>query len=201
MTLPNQESEGFCLAATTWCPPDLWRTDDLVHGVPASLRARDGRRTCATGQRAAIASSRPMRPREYSSGLVRTDHIRSSGPANDCNPDHEVHAGMLGRDAYNLVARRRRTHNGVIQWPQQPTCCTLNMIIDGKGAPAADGATFETVSPATNLPIAIVPKASPMDVERAVLAARSAFDDAPGPARPSNAPARSIWWRTCFVNG
>ena len=35
---------------------------------------------------------------------------------------------------------------------------SLNMIIDGKGAPAADGATFETVSPATNLPIAIVPK-------------------------------------------
>jgi acyl-CoA reductase-like NAD-dependent aldehyde dehydrogenase len=55
----------------------------------------------------------------------------------------------------------------------------LEMIIGGNDAQAADGETFETVSPTTNQPIAAVPKATPPDVDLAVSAARKAFDDGP----------------------
>jgi acyl-CoA reductase-like NAD-dependent aldehyde dehydrogenase len=55
----------------------------------------------------------------------------------------------------------------------------LDMIIGGDDLPAADGQTFETVSPTTNEPIAVVPKASAEDVDRAVKAARKAFDEGP----------------------
>lgn len=54
---------------------------------------------------------------------------------------------------------------------------TYKLIIDGQQVDAADGSTFETVSPSTNEVIATVAKAGPEDVERAVAAARRAFDD------------------------
>ncbi len=56
---------------------------------------------------------------------------------------------------------------------------TWNMIIGGEDVPALSGETFETVSPTTNEPIARVPKAGEADVDRAVEAARTAFDDGP----------------------
>lgn len=54
---------------------------------------------------------------------------------------------------------------------------SYKLIIDGQQVDAADGTTFETVSPSTNEVIANVAKAGPEDVERAVAAARRAFDD------------------------
>ena len=54
---------------------------------------------------------------------------------------------------------------------------TYQLLIDGQMVDAAGGATFETVSPATNQPIARVAKAGREDVDRAVAAARRAFDD------------------------
>lgn len=56
-----------------------------------------------------------------------------------------------------------------------------SLLIDGKNVPAATGETFETVSPATNEVIGRVAKAGIEDVERAVRAARLAFDDGPWP--------------------
>jgi acyl-CoA reductase-like NAD-dependent aldehyde dehydrogenase len=58
---------------------------------------------------------------------------------------------------------------------------TWNLLVGGQDVPAAGGETFETVSPTTNQPIAIVAKAGLEDVERAVAAARRAFDDGPWP--------------------
>jgi betaine-aldehyde dehydrogenase len=58
---------------------------------------------------------------------------------------------------------------------------TYQMIIDGKSVPAASGETFETVSPTTNRTIGIIPRAGNEDVERAVAAARKAFDEGPWP--------------------
>jgi acyl-CoA reductase-like NAD-dependent aldehyde dehydrogenase len=51
------------------------------------------------------------------------------------------------------------------------------MVIGGERSEAADGRTFETLDPATGRTIAAVPYAGAKDVDRAVRAARQAFDD------------------------
>ena len=51
------------------------------------------------------------------------------------------------------------------------------LVIGGERLEAADGRTFETLDPATGRPIAEVPHAGAVDVDRAVGAAREAFDD------------------------
>src|SRR4051794_10320465 len=50
-------------------------------------------------------------------------------------------------------------------------------VIGGERPEAADGRTFETLDPATGRAIADVPYASAEDVDRAVRAAREAFED------------------------
>ncbi|MEY4010770.1 MAG: aldehyde dehydrogenase [Actinomycetota bacterium] len=49
------------------------------------------------------------------------------------------------------------------------------LIINGEAVPAADGATFETVNPATEQVITTVAEAGAEDVDRAVRAARAAL--------------------------
>jgi aldehyde dehydrogenase (NAD+) len=53
------------------------------------------------------------------------------------------------------------------------------MLIDGKWVAAASGKTFATVNPATGETLANVAEGDAEDVERAVRAARRAFDDGP----------------------
>jgi betaine-aldehyde dehydrogenase len=53
---------------------------------------------------------------------------------------------------------------------------TLEMTIGGRKVAAADGRTFEVVSPVTGETIARVPRGGPEDVDRAVAAAQQAFD-------------------------
>lgn len=55
------------------------------------------------------------------------------------------------------------------------------LIIGGEDVPAASGETFETVSPTTNRPIGRMALAGLVDVDRAVAAARHAFDEGPWP--------------------
>src|SRR5688500_807996 len=55
------------------------------------------------------------------------------------------------------------------------------LLVGGETTPAASGETFETVSPTTNRPVARMAKAGAEDVERAVAAARRAFDAGPWP--------------------
>ena len=50
-------------------------------------------------------------------------------------------------------------------------------VIGGERTEAADGRTFETLDPATGRSIADVPHAGAEDVDRAVRAAREAFED------------------------
>ncbi|MGZ8437833.1 MAG: aldehyde dehydrogenase family protein [Candidatus Limnocylindrales bacterium] len=54
------------------------------------------------------------------------------------------------------------------------------MIIGGEPVEAADGQTFEVVNPATGKVIATAPQGGPADVDRAVEAARRAFEDRKG---------------------
>ena len=56
----------------------------------------------------------------------------------------------------------------------------LQMIVGGEHVDAADGQTFEVVNPATGEVIATVPLGGKEDVDRAVAAARRAFEDPKG---------------------
>ncbi len=66
------------------------------------------------------------------------------------------------------------------------------LLIDGERVPAADGATFDTVDPATARPITSVALAGPRDVDRAVQAARRALDDSEWATLPAAGRARLI---------
>ncbi|HJY83699.1 MAG TPA: aldehyde dehydrogenase family protein [Candidatus Binatia bacterium] len=55
------------------------------------------------------------------------------------------------------------------------------MLIGGKWVDAASGKTFVTVNPATAEPLATVAEGDAADIERAVQAARKAFDEGPWP--------------------
>src|SRR5258706_12198285 len=56
------------------------------------------------------------------------------------------------------------------------TPTTARMMIGGESVDAADGGTFEVVNPATGKVIATAPLGGREDVDRAVAAARQAFD-------------------------
>jgi betaine-aldehyde dehydrogenase len=58
---------------------------------------------------------------------------------------------------------------------------TLPMFIDGAWVEAADGATREVLNPANNEILALVADGGERDAQRAVEAARKAFDDGPWP--------------------
>jgi acyl-CoA reductase-like NAD-dependent aldehyde dehydrogenase len=64
------------------------------------------------------------------------------------------------------------------------------MFIDGHWVDAADGATFRSMDPYTAQDWAEVPNGGAVDVERAVAAARRAFDDGPWPRLPGVERAR-----------
>ncbi len=59
-----------------------------------------------------------------------------------------------------------------------------DLFIDGDWTAAASGQVFPTVDPATGETIADVAKAGPEDADRAVTAARRAFDEGPWPRTP-----------------
>jgi aldehyde dehydrogenase (NAD+) len=55
------------------------------------------------------------------------------------------------------------------------------LFVDGEFAPAASGRSFETVNPATEEPLARVAESGAPDVDRAVAAARTAYEQVWGP--------------------
>ena len=69
--------------------------------------------------------------------------------------------------------------------PQERDFVTIapsyGLFVNGEFAPAADGRTLTTVNPATEEPLAEVAVAGPADVDRAVRAARTAYDKVWGP--------------------
>jgi aldehyde dehydrogenase (NAD+) len=58
---------------------------------------------------------------------------------------------------------------------------SYKLVVGGELAAAASGETFETIDPSTGEAFADVAKAGPDDVDRAVQAARRAFDEGPWP--------------------
>ena len=66
------------------------------------------------------------------------------------------------------------------------------LFIGGEFAPPADGGSFATLNPATEEPLAEVAQAGPQDVDRAVAAARAAYDGAWG-ATPGRERAKYLY--------
>jgi aminomuconate-semialdehyde/2-hydroxymuconate-6-semialdehyde dehydrogenase len=91
------------------------------------------------------------------------------------------------------MGHRRQDRRG--RWEVEPVLQELRtrpkqgvidqkMFIDGKYVDAASGETFESRNPSTNEVIAKVAKGDASDVDRAVRAARKAFDEGPWPKMP-----------------
>jgi len=70
---------------------------------------------------------------------------------------------------------------------------TRNMLIDGKWVEAASGKTLTTYDPATEEPLAEVPAGDKEDVDRAVRAARRAFEGGPWRRMTPSERGRAIW--------
>jgi phenylacetaldehyde dehydrogenase len=68
------------------------------------------------------------------------------------------------------------------------------LLIDGKWQDAASGKTFPTLNPATGEPLAEVAAGDAADVDRAVSAARRAFESGPWP-RMTPAERQKLMWR------
>jgi phenylacetaldehyde dehydrogenase len=67
------------------------------------------------------------------------------------------------------------------------------MLIDGRFVSAASGKTFPVFNPATGEVITRVPEAEAEDVNRAVAAARRAFDEGPWPRMSPSERGRILW--------
>jgi acyl-CoA reductase-like NAD-dependent aldehyde dehydrogenase len=70
---------------------------------------------------------------------------------------------------------------------------TRRMLIDGKWVEAASGKTFTTYDPATEEPLAEVAAGEKEDVDRAVRAARRAFEGGPWRRMTPSERGRAIW--------
>ncbi len=67
------------------------------------------------------------------------------------------------------------------------------MLIGDRWVQAASGKTFESIDPATGQVLASVPEGDLEDVDRAVSAARKAFDDGPWPRMTAAERSKIIW--------
>jgi phenylacetaldehyde dehydrogenase len=67
------------------------------------------------------------------------------------------------------------------------------MFVDGRFVAAASGKTFPVYNPATGEILTHVPEAESEDVDRAVRAARRAFDEGPWPRMTPSARGRMLW--------
>ncbi len=77
--------------------------------------------------------------------------------------------------------------------PLAPTIGDTRLLIDGERVAAAEGATFAIYNPATGEEIAQVAEAKAEDVDRAVKAARRAFESGPWRDMKPNDRAAAIW--------
>ncbi|MCZ6822690.1 MAG: aldehyde dehydrogenase family protein, partial [Deltaproteobacteria bacterium] len=69
---------------------------------------------------------------------------------------------------------------------------SYRMYIDGKWTDASSGATYALPNPATEESVGIVPDATREDMQRAIGAARKAFDEGPWPKSTPQERARVL---------
>jgi aldehyde dehydrogenase (NAD+) len=80
--------------------------------------------------------------------------------------------------------------------PSEAKSATLppgRLFIDGQWAESASGATFTTLNPATEQPLAAISEGRAEDIDRAVKAARRAFAEGPWGKMPAADRGRILW--------
>jgi aldehyde dehydrogenase (NAD+) len=96
-------------------------------------------------------------------------------------------SGAAGADGHEAQVA---PHSAGLAWDYAPApesrdvvhlAAEYGLFLNGEFGPAADGQQFETENPATQEPLARVAAAGPVDVDRAVAAARAAYEQAWGP--------------------
>ena len=70
---------------------------------------------------------------------------------------------------------------------------TKRFLVGGQWVESASGETFETIDPATGQVLTTVARGGAEDVDRAVRAARAAFDEGPWATMKPNERERLIW--------
>ncbi|MDP3207618.1 MAG: aldehyde dehydrogenase [Rhodoglobus sp.] len=82
-----------------------------------------------------------------------------------------------------MTATSRHTHD---EWQQHAIDLTFprGLVIGGTSAPARDEATFDHIAPRDGSLLSTVPAGSTGDLDLAIAAARTAFDDGPWPTMP-----------------
>ena len=80
-------------------------------------------------------------------------------------------------------------HNRVQEFVSRPR----KMFVDGKWVEAASGKTFPTYNPATGEVLAQIAEGDREDIDRAVKAARKAFESGPWPEMTASQRGRLIW--------
>ncbi len=89
----------------------------------------------------------------------------------------------------DTIALDPRLGRGATEFLNRPG----KLYIDGAFAPAASGKTFPVYNPATGTVLANVAEAARADVDRAVKAARHAFDEGPWPKMTPSERGRLLW--------
>ena len=79
--------------------------------------------------------------------------------------------------------------NGHVPW----LALQHGMLINGEWVPAASGETFPTLNPATGEALCDVPAGAATDIDRAVRAARAAFESGPWSKLTSSERGRLLW--------
>src|SRR5208337_2978971 len=99
--------------------------------------------------------------------------------------DHSALGGLFMATAVSTA----QMHHRVQEFVSRPR----KMFIDGKWVEAASGKTFPTYDPATGEVMAQVAEGDGEDINRAVQAARKAFDGGPWPEMTASERGRLIW--------
>src|SRR5207237_7502632 len=105
---------------------------------------------------------------------------------------HADAADDLRRAPRGRAGRSRRVFEPVGEEAMSTTLRRHEMFIDGRWTPGTGGGDQEIVNPATGKVIAHVPKGSDKDVDRAVNAARKAFDGGWSDSTPRDRSERML---------
>ena len=160
--------------------------------APGDAGRRDRRRGCDRGQRRSSGSA-PAPPASGSgrpsSAAPTPAPIGAADPA-DLTPAVARLIALVA--AARAGGRIPRSRQGVPLVTQAIAARDYQNLIDGRWVDAADGRTSERMSPAHDVVVGRYPAGGAEDLDRAVAAARKAFDDGPWPTMPGVERARVL---------
>ena len=116
-------------------------------------------------------------------------HLRAISRTRVEHPERAA-ARVTGGNGHLGASRSERSiHSAINAWLAKPK----HNLIGGKWVPAASGKTFEVFNPANATVIARVPESDREDINRAVAAARRAFDSGPWGRLTPSERGRLVW--------